>query len=79
MGGHIMSMIGNILATSLSGEASTHSIWVERSYDVIPQVAQEFRSNPRSLNQIYINTQHRKFSAIIDFQPRWNRSSIPIH
>lgn len=51
-----MANIGNSLATALSGNAINQFNLAGRSYDVIPQVGQQFRFNPNSLNQIYLNT-----------------------
>ncbi len=51
-----MSAIGNALAISLGGNSINQFNMEGHSYDVIPQVGQEFRFNPDSLNQIYINT-----------------------
>jgi multidrug efflux pump len=51
-----MSSIGNALAISLGGNSLNQFNMEGHSYDVIPQVGQEFRFNPDSLNQIYINT-----------------------
>ena len=51
-----MAAIGNALAISLGGNSLNQFNMEGHSYDVIPQVGQEFRFNPDSLNQIYINT-----------------------
>ncbi len=51
-----MQSIGNALAISLGGNSLNQFNMEGHSYDVIPQVGQEFRFNPDSLNQIYVNT-----------------------
>ncbi len=51
-----MANIGNTLAIALGGKSINQFNMEGRSYDVIPQLGQQFRFNPESLNQLYINT-----------------------
>lgn len=51
-----MASIGSALSTALGGHYVNLFNMEGRSYDVIPQVGQEFRLNPNEVNQIYVNT-----------------------
>ena len=51
-----MANIGNALANALGGNYVNQFNMEGRSYDVIPQVSQQFRFNPDALNQIYVST-----------------------
>lgn len=51
-----MATLGNVLATALGGNNVNQFNMAGRSYDVIPQVSQQYRLNPESLNELYINT-----------------------
>lgn len=51
-----MANIGGALAGALGGNYVNQFNMEGRSYDVIPQLSQQFRFNPSALNQIYVAT-----------------------
>jgi multidrug efflux pump len=56
--GITMENIGNALTTLLGGNYINRFSIYGQSYQVIPQVSQEFRLNPDYLNSYYITTNH---------------------
>ncbi len=62
-----MANIGNTLAIALGGNNINQFNMEGRSYDVIPQVAQQFRFNPASLNQLNISTASGKLVPLSTF------------
>ncbi len=51
-----MASIGNALSINLAGNSLNKFNMEGHSYDVITQMGQQFRMNPSSLKQIYLNT-----------------------
>ncbi len=62
-----MANIGNALSIALGGRAINSFNMQGRSYDVIPQVGQEFRFNPDVVKQIYISTSSGKLVPLSTF------------
>lgn len=55
-----MQAIASTLSTALGGNYVNRFTMEDRSYKVIPKLAQRFRFNPDDLNHIYLKTQNNK-------------------